>query len=31
MAFAKGCSNTGRMLIEVSDDEMSEALEKFFG
>jgi len=31
MAFAKGCSNTGRMLIEVSDDEMSEALGKFFG
>ena len=31
MAFAKGCSNTGKMLIEVSDDEMSEALGKFFG
>ena len=31
LAFAKGCSNTGRMLIEVSEDEMSDALEKFFG
>jgi len=31
LAFAKGCSNTGRMLIEVSEDEMSDALAKFFG
>jgi hypothetical protein len=31
LAFAKGCSNTGQMLIKVSEDEMSEAMEKFLG
>ena len=29
-AFAKDSPNTGRMLIEFSDDEMKEVLEKFF-
>lgn len=29
-AFAKGCLNTGHLLIEFSEEEMKEVLEKFF-